>query len=400
MAKLFNITLPTDSAPLKLRPGQKATVQYTVTNLSGRKVRGRVTLKPDDPAVKNNWVKPPVEAEQDFDDKAGTFQFKVGVELPANATPGKYTFRLDAVNAEIPDEGDTGPTCSFEVLAVPVNKMPGWIIPVAAVVVLLIIGGVVFAIMHKPSKPDDNTGLVAMPNEVGKNAADASDELTKLHFTVTVTSKPASAEQANKVISQSVDQDTKVDPLKTSVALVVGSPALRVPSLIGMSYADAMARLSQQQFRNVTSENKPVTNVNPGFVSAQTPDAGADVQADVAIHLTVAAQLITVPQVTGMAFGNAVLRLRQASLDYGNVTGVQADGIVQAQSPAPNAQVPVGTKVNLALPGCGLSPTINPLYRCAYIPVTVTNSALQRNSTVFNQIIAPSTLGKPPLKPF
>ncbi len=398
MAKLFNITLPTDSAPLKLRPGQKTTVQYTVSNLSGRKVRGRVTLKPDDPAVKNNWIKPPAEVEQDFDEKAGTFQFKVGVEIPANAAAGKYTFRLDAVNAEIPDEGDTGPTVSFEVIAAAASKMPGWVIPVAVVVVLLIVGGVLFFVLHKP-KPDDTAGLVAMPNEVGKSTADASDDLTKLHFTVSVTTKSSSADQANKVISQSVDKDTKVDPAKTSVELVVGSPALHVPSLVGLSYGDAMARLSQLQFRNVTSDNKPVTNVNPGFVSAQTPDAGTEAQADASIHLTVAAQLIAVPPVTGMSFGNAVLRLRQASLDYGTVTGIQADGIVGAQSPLANTQVPVGTKINLALPGCGITPIYNAYVRCAYLAPAVTNSALQRDTVVFKQMTVPTSIGKPPLKP-
>jgi len=28
------------------------------------------------------------------------------MNVPADAAPGKYTFRLDAVNADIPDEGD------------------------------------------------------------------------------------------------------------------------------------------------------------------------------------------------------------------------------------------------------------------------------------------------------
>ena len=253
--------------------------------------------------------------------------------------------------------------------------------------------------MHKP-KPDDSAGLVTMPNEVGKSAADANDELTKLLFTVTVTTKPSSADQANKVITQNVDQNTKVDPAKTPVTLVVGSPALRVPSLVGLTYGDAMARLSQLQFHNIQSDNKPVSNVNPGYVSAQTPDAGTEAQADVSIHLTVAAQLIAVPQVTGMSFGNAVLRLRQSSLDYGTVSGIQADGIVGAQTPAANTQVPVGTKVNLALPGCGIYPVYNPYVRCAYLAPAVTNSALQRDAVVYKQMIAPTSIGKPLLKPF
>src|SRR5258708_6355769 len=299
MAKLFNISLPAETAPIKLRAKQKATVTYTVSNLSGRKVRGRAALKPDDPAVKNKWVTLPPDTEKDFDDATSTFQFKVAVDVPVGAAPGKYTFRLDAVNAEIPDEGDTGPTASFEIIGAEATKMPGWIIPVAAVVLLLVLGTAAFFIFHKSDpKPDPLAGLVVMPNEVDKNAADASDELTKLHFTVSVTSKPSSADQANKVIDQSVAKDTKVDPVKTNVALTVGAPTLRVPVVIGLSYGDAQIRLSQAQFHNVQAENRPVQNVNPGFVSAQAPEPGTEAQADAVIRLPVAAHLIQLPQLT------------------------------------------------------------------------------------------------------
>src|SRR5258708_103882 len=132
MAKIFNVTLPTDATPLKLRAKQKATVTYTVSNLSGRNVRGRAVLKPDDPAVKNKWVTLPPDAEKDYD-ATSSFRFPVTVDVPAGAAPGKYTFRLDAVDAAIPDDGDTGPVACFEILATEKTKMPGWIIPVVAV---------------------------------------------------------------------------------------------------------------------------------------------------------------------------------------------------------------------------------------------------------------------------
>jgi len=130
MAKLFNITLPTDSTNLKLRGKQRVNVTYTVSNLTGRHVRGRVVLKPDDPAVKNKWITLSGETEKDFDANS-TFQFPVTVNIPPNAPPGKYTFRLDAVNADIPDEGDSGSPCGFEIAAEEKKKMPVWIFPVA-----------------------------------------------------------------------------------------------------------------------------------------------------------------------------------------------------------------------------------------------------------------------------
>jgi len=190
----------------------------------------------------------------------------------------------------------------------------------------------------------------------------------------------ASAAEANKVIDQSVAQDTKVDPATTSVALTVGAPVLRVPSLVGLAYAEAMLKLSQLQFHNVQADNRPVQNVNPGFVSAQVPEAGTEAQADAAIRLTVAAQLIPVPQVTGMTFGNAVIRLRQFGLDYGTIRGVQADGIVQQQSPAVNASVPLGTKVDLTLPGCYIPA------QCYTISQAVSAAALSKNTVYMNNL--------------
>ena len=149
MAKIFNVTLPTNSASLKLRAKQKVDVTYTVSNLSGRNVRGRVVLKPDDPAVKNKWVTLPKESEKDFE-ASSTFQFTVTMNLPADAAPGKYTFRLDAVNADIPDEGDPGPTVGFEVIGAQPHPFPKWIIPVAAVVLLLVAGTVTWLLLRKP----------------------------------------------------------------------------------------------------------------------------------------------------------------------------------------------------------------------------------------------------------
>src|SRR6266478_661040 len=133
MAKVFDISVPAGSATLKLHAKQKMEITYTVSNLSGRSVRGRAVLKPDDPAVKNKWVTMAEETEKDFGESS-TFQFKVTINMPADAAPGKYTFRLDAVNADIPDEGDSGPTIGFEVVGAPPSSFPKWIIPVAAVV--------------------------------------------------------------------------------------------------------------------------------------------------------------------------------------------------------------------------------------------------------------------------
>src|SRR6266704_3045582 len=148
MAKIFDVSVPPASTNLKVRAKQKMEVTFTVSNLSSRHVRGRVVLKPDDPAVKNKWVTVSEEAEKDFG-ATSTFQFTVTMNVPADAAPGKYTFRLDAVNADVPDEGDSGPTVGFEIIGTTPPSFPKWIIPVAAVVLLLVIGLVAWLLLSK-----------------------------------------------------------------------------------------------------------------------------------------------------------------------------------------------------------------------------------------------------------
>ncbi len=175
MAKLFDISVPTASTNLKVNAKQKTEITYTVSNLSGRSVRGRMVLKPDDPPVKNKWVTVAEESEKDFGESS-TFQFKVAINMPANATPGKYTFRLDAVNANIPDEGDSGPAIGLEVVGAQAGSPPKWIFPVVAVVLLLVVGTVAWLLL-KPAgvtdtKAHDDPAVVTKTKVHGDPAVD------------------------------------------------------------------------------------------------------------------------------------------------------------------------------------------------------------------------------------
>jgi len=170
MAKIFDVSVPPASTNLKVRAKQKMEVTFTVSNLSSRHVRGRVVLKPDDPAVKNKWVTVAEEPEKDFG-ATSTFQFTVTMNVPADAPPGKYTFRLDAVNADVPDEGDSGPTIGFEIIGAPPASFPKWIIPVAIIVLLLIAGTVTWALWPKHKvKPGPIATVTATPTPLPTRA--------------------------------------------------------------------------------------------------------------------------------------------------------------------------------------------------------------------------------------
>jgi hypothetical protein len=141
MANPFNITAAANS--LRLDSKLQAQTSFTVYNNSGRIMRGRARISPQDPATEK-WLTLAGEAEKDFP-IAGTQQYNVQIAVPAGSPPGSYSFRLDMVGTENPDEEfSQGPTVTFEVPApAPAKKpFPIWI-PIVAVVALLVVGGVI-----------------------------------------------------------------------------------------------------------------------------------------------------------------------------------------------------------------------------------------------------------------
>ncbi len=137
MANPFSITAASNSVPLSdERTGQAA---FTVFNASGRPIRGRALVVPEDPAAEP-WLSIVGDVEHSFD-IAGTQQFMVQIEVPETAPVGNVRFRLDMVDVEHPDENySRGPTVTFQVpepVAAP-QPFPWWIAVVAAAVIVLI----------------------------------------------------------------------------------------------------------------------------------------------------------------------------------------------------------------------------------------------------------------------
>src|SRR5216684_5446600 len=142
MAIFFNVDLPSGMSSVKLDSQGRATVQYTVKNVSQRSLDGRAVLvslpetKPPNGVVEKGWVKIDGKTDRHFDvDKEETFTVKILV--PPKSAPGSYSFRLDTVWVEQTDQGDQGPTVSFAIAAATqsTNSFPLWLIPVLLLVV-------------------------------------------------------------------------------------------------------------------------------------------------------------------------------------------------------------------------------------------------------------------------
>jgi beta-lactam-binding protein with PASTA domain len=351
MARVFNITAPTSTIALD---GQgRGEIAFTVANASGRPLRGRAVLVPQDSSQKG-WLTIAGEAERDFP-AGGVQQFSVQVAAPAGSKPGNYTLRLDAFSVQNPDEDYAqGATVAFTV-PMPKNghHFPWWIVAVAGV---LIIAGVTTWLLLR--------GRVTVPDVTGKTLIDANTALAQVNLKVgNVTNVLSTATNVDKVLSQSpaAGQSARGG---SGVDVQVGVAIVVVPTLVGKTYADAVSALHAAALDagNVTNVNQP--GAKPSQVLASNPVAGNSVKSHTPIDLTIQQENVPVPNLVGQPFQAAVAMLTSANLILGSVSGniYQLVGFAQvpnapvtSQSPAAGTSATVGSQVNLVFPGTSLN---------------------------------------------
>ena len=98
MARVFAIT--TTATSLRLDAQGQAEASFTVSNASGRALRGRAEVRATDPA-QQGWLSVVGDVERDFPSN-GTHQIAVRVAAPPGSPAGKFSFRLDMVSARNP----------------------------------------------------------------------------------------------------------------------------------------------------------------------------------------------------------------------------------------------------------------------------------------------------------
>jgi hypothetical protein len=156
MANLFAITTSTNT--VILGGNRRGQAVFSVSNISGGFTHGRAHLVPQNP-IATPWLSIQGETERDFP-TATTQQFSVAINVPANAPPGQYVFRLDMVGVDNPDEDfSQGPGVTFEVAVVPVPKFPWWIVAVATVALLAIVGVIVVLALNRKATVPDVSGI-------------------------------------------------------------------------------------------------------------------------------------------------------------------------------------------------------------------------------------------------
>lgn len=138
----------------------------------------------------------------------------------------------------------------------------------------------------------------------------------------------------------------------TSMRLAIHGREIDVPSLAGLSDADA-ASTARKLGLDLSVENRFYSGAVPAnHVLSQSPAAGALVRRGSQVRVTesLGGQQMSIPDVVGQTERPAALVLRRLQLDVGATAHLPAavpDGMVIAQSPPANSNGIVGPKVAL-----------------------------------------------------
>lgn len=162
----------------------------------------------------------------------------------------------------------------------------------------------------------------------------------------------------NSVISQRPAPYEKVK-LNSRVTLIVsmGREMVEAPDLKGMDLRQAILELERVELTLGIQSEGYSSEVGPGKVASQSPEAGRRVEKGVPVDVVVSAgpepSTIAVPDLIGGTLAEAESKLATAGLAKGNVTEESrekvAAGLVVEQTPPAGQQVALGTSVDLVV---------------------------------------------------
>jgi beta-lactam-binding protein with PASTA domain len=348
--RTFDVNVPPELRTLYPDATGAAEATYIVKNTRDTPVRGKVRLVPKE-GTNAAWLIAPQNEERDF--RPGEAQqFKVGVKLPAGQTPGTYGFRLDVANVANPQEDFTeGDVVAFTVTPkpgpTPNGGPPKWLIPVIAVLVLLIVGGIILGVVLSRG--------IKVPQVTGLELDKAEKALTDAGLTLgKVTEGQKAGTTTGIIFEQKPDAGSKAKKGAAVDLTVQGDPPVALPDVKGKKLADVQTSLEQAGLVvKVVSAREG--SAAPGTILKQAPDPGnVPPKTDVTLTVQAAPDPVAMPNLVGQTLDNAVARLATAGIPFNKkpvVTGRSNPNQVVQQSIAANAPVPPGTTVTLDIEG-------------------------------------------------
>lgn len=145
---------------------------------------------------------------------------------------------------------------------------------------------------------------------------------------------------------------------------------LVVPELKGKNYVDIQEQLENQGFEVVIQDSIYVDSIPPNAIIKQFPEPEATVKINRVIYLTVNCTVpptISMPNLIGMSFRNAILELRSLGLKMGDTTFIPdiaknavKDQLVEGIQIKPGSPIRMGSRIDLVI-GSGLGGGVVPV---------------------------------------
>jgi beta-lactam-binding protein with PASTA domain/tRNA A-37 threonylcarbamoyl transferase component Bud32 len=206
---------------------------------------------------------------------------------------------------------------------------------------------------------------VGLRDIVGFTLSDAQKDLSSDGFHVNVVHK-FNAAPKDTVLNERPHPGGKVPSGSTVTLTVSDGPApVRMPDLVGMTYADAQKLATKGGFALSVSQKTVVPNVPAGVIASQDEQPGKSIAAGSVVYVEVSeGQGATqIPDVRGMTFADAQDALKAAGLKY-SVTYAESpagpdNGTIVNEAPVPGTQADKGTAVQLWLSITGYVPDVS-----------------------------------------
>ncbi len=195
---------------------------------------------------------------------------------------------------------------------------------------------------------------VAVPKLVGMKVADAQATITQQGFTIGKVDEVFNADvPAGEVIDQSpVAGATAEKGSAISLTVSKGAEMLQVPTLMGLSEAEAQKAISDAGFQPQPLPSEFSGDVSPGIVIKQSPAPGDKAAKGSAVQYVISRgpEVSTVPDVIGKSKADATSALDKAGFKA-SVKEQFSDSVpagkVISQNPAGNLEVAKGSTVTI-----------------------------------------------------
>jgi beta-lactam-binding protein with PASTA domain/predicted Ser/Thr protein kinase len=218
------------------------------------------------------------------------------------------------------------------------------------IAVALLACGVAALVAYALTRPSQ----VGIPDVIGKNSDQASQILDHSGFEVAIKAVPSAAPRDQVVEQDPIPTDRgggKVEEGSTVTLSVSSGPAIvAVPSVTGLSEADATKRLEKAGFK-VTSMQEFSKTVPRGQVIGTSPPAGTQLSTlqEVTLQVSRGANTVLVPSVVGLDDQAALNALSNAGLSGTEVQkdSTEPQGKVLSQSPGSGKRVARGSQVTI-----------------------------------------------------